>query len=54
MGRKNSKASKREFELVDEFYTFAQIMESRHIKPSRTTAYGRKVWTIHPSAGLNG
>lgn len=55
MGRKNQKRTirPREFELVEEFSTFAQFMESRHIKHSRTTAYGRKVWTVHPSSGLN-
>lgn len=48
MGRKNSKRTlrAREFELVDDFTTFAQFMELQHIKPSRITAYGKRVWTI--------
>jgi hypothetical protein len=48
MPRRNhkNKTRLREHEEV-EYVTFAQLMESRHILPSRTTSTGRKVWTVH-------
>lgn len=47
MPRKTHKSTtlNRECDDVEEM-TFAQTMESRHVLPSRTTVFGRRVWTF--------